>query len=161
MKKQHYSVDGYTAQSSIGYLTKRANTLMLAILEPELEAHGLTYLQFVILMWLRDGVAVNPKDICLRFNYDSGALTRVIDQLAERGLLERVRSQRDRRTVELALTEPGRQAIEGVVPLVVEQLNRALEEFSPAEFAELVRLLNKLIARLQRAAEPDKTRSLA
>jgi DNA-binding MarR family transcriptional regulator len=149
MSKQHYEASTYKAQRSVGYLIKRANSLMLSVLEPMLETRGFTYLQFVILVWLRDGIAVNPKDICLKYRHDSGALTRVIDQMADRGLLERVRSNRDRRTVDLQLTAAGRKAIEGLVPLVVEQLNLALEDFSSAEFEELLRLLGKLNDRVQ------------
>jgi DNA-binding MarR family transcriptional regulator len=100
---------------------------------------------------------VNPKDICLQFRHDSGALTRVIDQLAERGLLERVRRDRDRRKVELQLTPAGRETIEGLIPLAVEKLNLALAEFSTAEVHELRRLLVKLNTRLQSTVSPAKT----
>jgi DNA-binding MarR family transcriptional regulator len=157
MLKQHYKPSNYKAQRSIGYLVKRTNSLMLSVLEPMLEAHGCTYLQFVILVWVRDGIAVNPKDICLKYRHDSGALTRVIDQLAERGFIERVRSSRDRRTVELQLTAAGRKAIETLIPLIVEQLNRSLEDFSTEEFEELVRLLGKLNDRLEAIAEPTRS----
>ena len=87
-----------------------------------------------MLAWLRDGIAVNPKDICAQFRHDSGALTRVIDQLAERGLLERSRRDRDRRKVELDLTPAGREVIESLVPLVVEKLNLALADFSAKRY---------------------------
>ncbi len=157
MSKQHYQVATYRAQDSVGYLTKRAHSLMLDTLEPVFEARGFTFIQYVILSWLRDGIAVNPKDICLQFRHDSGALTRVIDQLAERGLLERVRRDRDRRKVELQLTPAGRETIEGLIPLVVEKLNLALAEFSVAEVHELRRLLIKLNTQLQPHAEPAKT----
>ncbi|HLW24285.1 MAG TPA: MarR family transcriptional regulator [Steroidobacteraceae bacterium] len=153
MSKQHYTQSNYKAQRSIGYLIKRANSLMMGLLEPALEARGFTYLQYVILVWLRDGIAVSPKDICLRYRHDSGALTRVIDQMADRGLLERTRSKRDRRTVELELTAAGRKAIEELVPLVIEQLNRVLEDFSTVEFEELMRLLGKLNDRAQAITE--------
>src|SRR5882762_5402954 len=130
MSKQHYQVSTYRAQSSIGYLTKRAHSLML------------------------DGLAVNPKDICSQYRHNSGALTRVIDQLAARGFLERVRRDRDRRKVELQLTPAGREAVERLIPLVVEKLNLALADFSSAEVQELTRLLTKLNATLQSPAEP-------
>src|SRR5450631_1370278 len=132
MSKQHYHVSTYRAQTSIGYLIKRAHSLILDVLEPLLEAHGYTYIQYVILASLRDSIAVNPKDICSQFCHDSGALTRVIDQLAERGLLERVRRDRDRRKVELQLTPAGRETIESIIPLVVEKLNEVLTDFSKA-----------------------------
>src|SRR3984957_1074595 len=157
MSKQHYQAATYRAQDSVGYLTKRAHSLMMDALEPVFEARGFTFIQYVILSWLRDGIAVNPKDICLQFRHDSGALTRVIDQLAERGLLERVRRDRDRRKVELQLTQAGRETIDGLIPPVVEKLNLALAEFTIPEVLELRRLLVKLNTQLQSTVSPAKT----
>jgi DNA-binding MarR family transcriptional regulator len=154
MSKQHYQASTYRAQKSIGYLIKRAHSLMLDVMEPVLEERGFTFIQYVILSWLRDGIAVNPKDICFQFRHDSGALTRVIDQLAERGLLERIRRDRDRRKVELQLTPAGLGTIEALIPLVVEKLNLALADFSGAEFEEFLRLLVKLDNTLQSAVKP-------
>jgi DNA-binding MarR family transcriptional regulator len=149
MSKQHYQVSTYRAQTSIGYLVKRAHSLMLDVMEPLLEERGFSFVQYVILAWLRDGIAVNPKDLCAQYRHDSGAMTRLIDQLAERGLLERVRRDRDRRKVELQLTPAGREAIENLIPLVVEKLNLALADFSGEEVQELLRLLIKLNTALQ------------
>jgi DNA-binding MarR family transcriptional regulator len=154
MSKQHYQVSTYRTQSSVGYLTKRAHSLILDVMEPVFEAHGFSFVQYVIMSWLRDGIAVNPKDICIQYRHDSGAMTRVIDQLAERGLLERVRRDRDRRKVELQLTPAGRDAIERLIPLVVDKLNLALGDFSTAEVQELLRLLIKLNASLQSSVKP-------
>lgn len=122
---------------------------MLDAVEPLLERHGLTYAQYFTLVMLRDETVVNPKDICLQFRHDSGALTRVIDQLAERALVARVRSDVDRRKVELQLTAAGRKMLDAVLPSVVELLNLMLEDFSAAEIEELMRLLTKLNTRLQ------------
>ena len=154
MSKQHYKVSTYKAQSSVGYLLKRASALIVDVMEPVFEAQGFTFVQYQILAWLRDGIAVNPRDICAQFRHNSGALTRVIDQLAERGLLERARRDRDRRKVELELTPAGRAVVETLIPLVVEKLNDALADFSSAEVQEFKRLLLKLNVTLQSAVEP-------
>ncbi len=154
MLKQHYQSSTYKAQFSIGYLVKRANSLLLDVMEPVFEAHGFTFIQYVVLACVRDGIAVNPKDICAQYRHDSGALTRVIDQLAERGWLERVRRDRDRRKVELQLTPAGRVVIEDLIPLVVDKLNLALADFTGTEVHELQRLLMKLNASLQPTPEP-------
>jgi DNA-binding MarR family transcriptional regulator len=156
MSKQHYETATYRAQDNVGYLVKRAHSLVVDIMEPVFEARGFTFLQYVILAWLRDGIALNPRDICAQYRHDSGALTRVIDQLAERGFLERVRRDRDRRKVELQLTPAGRETIEGLIPLVVEKLNLALDDFSGGEVHELRRLLVKFNTRLLAIAEPAK-----
>jgi len=154
MSKQHYHVSTYRAQTSIGYLIKRAHSLMLDVMEPVLEERGFSFIQYVILSWLRDGIAVNPKDICFQYRHNSGALTRVIDQLAERGLLERMRRNRDRRKVELQLTPAGRETVERLIPLVVDKLNLALSDFSSAEVEEFLRLLLKFNTTVQSASQP-------
>ena len=149
MSKQHYQVSTYKAQTSVGYLVKRAHSLFLDIMEPMIEQRGFSWIQYVVLAALRDGIAVNPRDICLQYRHDSGALTRIIDQLAERGLLERVRRDKDRRKVELQLTPAGRDAIESLIPLIVGKLNEVLSDLSQAEVLELLRLLVKLNTTLQ------------
>jgi DNA-binding MarR family transcriptional regulator len=154
MSKQHYHVSSYRAQSSIGYLAKRTSSLVLDVMEPVFEKHGFTFVQYQILAWLRDGIALNPKDICAQFRHNSGALTRVIDQLEERGLLERLRRDRDRRKVELQLTAAGRETVETLIPLVVDTLNETLTDFSEAEVQELKRLLTKFNGRLQSMVDP-------
>ena len=161
MPKQHYKASTFCPHSSVGYLAKRAHSLLLDAVEPLLQRHGLTYAQYFVLAMLRDSAAVNPKDICLQFRHDSGALTRVIDQLAERGLLVRLRSDVDRRKVELQLTAAGRKVLESIVPEVLELLNHALEDFSAAEVQELTRLLTKLNARLQMMVESQGTMDIA
>ncbi len=155
MSKQHYHVSTYRAQDSVGYLVKRSHSLMHDVLDPVLEAHGFSFIQYIILAWLRDGIAITPKAFCALYRHDTGAMTRVIDQLAERGLLERARRGGDRRKVELELTPAGRVAVEGLIPLVVEKLNLAFADFSTAEFEELQRLLIKLNTKLQSIIEPS------
>jgi DNA-binding MarR family transcriptional regulator len=162
MSEQHYHASTYTAQSSIGYLIKRSNAMMMDILEKQFADRGFSFIHYAILTWVRDGIAVNPKDICIQYRHDSSALTRVIDHLEERGLIARVRRGNDRRKVELELTDEGRKTVEGLIPLVVDKLNLALSDFSREEAAEFKRLLTKLNTRLSatldaKASSEDKT----
>ena len=154
MSEQHYQASTYTAQSSIGYLIKRAHSMMMDVLENVFAERGFSFIHYAILTYLRDGIAVNPKEICVQYRHDSGALTRVIDHLEERGLLARVRRGADRRKVELELTEAGRKTVESLIPLVVDKLNLALVDFSRDEVAEFKRLLLKLNTRLTTTLDP-------
>jgi DNA-binding MarR family transcriptional regulator len=149
---QHYTADKYRAKTSVGYLVKRANSLVIEGLEPALAECGFTFTQWVVMMHLRDGLAPNAKDICVQLRHDSGAVTRILDQLEARGLLARERSLDDRREVKLRLTDAGHQMVESLIPLVVDKLNFVLRDFSSAELTELTRLLNKFIVGLQSAA---------
>jgi DNA-binding MarR family transcriptional regulator len=152
MSKQHYTAETYRARSSVAYLIKRAQSLLIDRFEQAVSPGELTFTQWVILMYLRDGMAINASDLCSQLRHDSGALTRVLDQLQARGLVARERSREDRRAVELRLTDAGRSVLEAYVPRVVDALNDALGDFSRAEVTELLRLLGKLIARLDGSA---------
>ena len=149
MSEQHYHPETYSVRNSVGYLVKRAYALMLDSLEPAFVSHGFTYMQYVVLMQLRSGEAANQRDFCRSFRHDSGALTRVIDQLADRGLVERERDAEDRRKVNLHLTPAGLATCEELIPLVVDKLNIAVADFSRAELDELTRLLGKFMAGMQ------------
>src|SRR6202453_178424 len=154
MSEQHYHAATYTAKSSVGYLIKRAHAMLMDVLDNLFADRGFSFIHYAILTYVRDGIAVNPKDICVQYRHDSGALTRVIDHLEERGLLERVRRGADRRKVELQLTEEGRRTVESLIPLVVDKLNLALADFSREEVAEFKRLLIKLNTRLTTTLDP-------
>jgi DNA-binding MarR family transcriptional regulator len=145
MTVDHYSPATYKARTSIGYLVRRASNLMVPRIEAAFARHEITFVQWLVLMYLRDELARTPAEICRELCHDSGALTRVIDQLSERGFIERRRSTEDRRSVELFLTEEGRRTVESLVPPVVGCLNAALESFSAEEVGTLTRLLTKLV----------------
>jgi DNA-binding MarR family transcriptional regulator len=106
-------------------------------------------------MYLRDGLANTAAEIARGMCHDTGALTRVIDQLEQRGFIERSRSLEDRRTVELSLTEEGARTVNALVPTVVGMLNATLADFTENEARELTRLLGKLVNGIQAATQAD------
>jgi DNA-binding MarR family transcriptional regulator len=117
-------------------------------------------MQWIVLIYVRDGLAHTASDIAREFHHDSGALTRVIDQLERRGLLTRQRSSTDRRVVNLALTPKGRRTIEELVPVVVGQMNVALAPFTRGEFEQMRSLMERLVGHLQRL-EPVRAAAVA
>jgi DNA-binding MarR family transcriptional regulator len=149
----HYSPETYKARASIGYLIKRATALCIESIEPAIDARGFTFTQWVVLMYLRDGLAINAKEICAQLRHDSGAVTRLIDQLEARDFVRRERSLDDRREVKLILTDAGREMVESLIPTVVERLNHMLRDFSAAEVSALTRLLNKFVGGFDAVAQ--------
>jgi len=152
MPTQHFRAETFLGRNSPGYLLKRAHSALIDHLEPVIEARGLTFTQWVVMMYLREGLALSASVLCAQMRHDSGALTRIIDQLEAKGLVRRERSRTDRRSVLLQLTDPGRATVEGTIPQVVSQLNSALGGFSRGELTELLRLLTKLIVIVEAAA---------
>ncbi|MFH8617007.1 MarR family winged helix-turn-helix transcriptional regulator [Streptomyces sp. NPDC017979] len=76
----------------------------------------------------------------------SGAVTKRIDRMEARGLVERVRpTVGDRRSVQIELTEKGMQVIDELFPLHLENESRMLAALEAEESEELARLLRKLL----------------
>ena len=149
MSVKHYDAKTFNSSMSLGYLLKVAHTLMLEGATAAFASREVSFTQWIVLTKLREGSALTASDLCRTLRHDTGALTRLLDQLEERGLIERVRSQEDRRVVRLQLTPAGRKLAIELTPFVVDRLNGALADFSKAEFQELTRLLNKLIATMK------------
>ncbi len=146
---EYYQAKSYRARSSIGYLVRRAAALTREQLETALQRHEVTFVQWVTLILVRDGIATTPGDLCRELRHDSGALTRVLDTLEGRGFLTRERSDSDRRVIELRLTAAGRRTIDTLLPIGVKCLNGALEVFTRAEVETLTNLLQRFVARLE------------
>ncbi len=75
---------------------------------PWLKPLGLTYTQYIVflVLWEQDGLSVT--DIGERLMLDNGTLSPLLKKMEQAGYVERRRSRRDDRVVEITLTEAGR-----------------------------------------------------
>jgi DNA-binding MarR family transcriptional regulator len=88
----------------------------------------------------------NASQLARSVGCDSGATTRMIDRLEDKGLLRRVRSTNDRRVQRLELTDDGRQAAAVVPYVIADVLNAHLADLTHAEIEQLRGLLDRVIA---------------
>jgi DNA-binding MarR family transcriptional regulator len=148
MPKQYYRLKDYDSRRSIGYLLRRSGKLITAHIEALFTKEDVSFVQWVILMNLRDKLNITAAELCQHLCHDSGALTRVIDHMEERGLIRRHRSKEDRRVITLQLTAKGRETTETFLPRIVQLYNGLLTDFTHGEINQLIDLLTRLIAKL-------------
>ena len=88
------------------YATSRA---MMQAYQPLLEPLGLTYPQYLVMLvlWEQDGATVGQLGGRLRL--DSGTLTPLLKRLEAQGLVQRRRSGKDERVVEVHLSTQGKR----------------------------------------------------
>ena len=160
MPKPYFRAESFNCRESLGYLTRRVQNLTNPQAEAIFADRDLTFTQWISLMGLSEGVAETSADLARHLNHDAGAVTRIVDQLEERGLIRRERSRQDRRVVKLTLTPQGRKVARMFVPPIVDFWNGVMEEFSHAETTQLIALLTRLIGRLEAvsSAEPAKAK---
>jgi DNA-binding MarR family transcriptional regulator len=160
-KKPYYTEDNLTCRRSIGYLVRRLHTLMVPEAEARFASSELTFTQWVTLMGLREGIAKTCAEVAQHLGHDTGATTRMLDQLEERGLVKRERGKADRRVVNIVLTAKGQAMARTLSPRIVGFWNDMLADFSHAEVATLIELLTRLLARIEQESVEAPARARA
>ncbi len=94
--------------SSLGLLFRQVRDAMWARMADELSkaGHDLSFSQYITLKKLAAGTT-SATDLARAAELNPGAMTRLIDKLAARGLVERHADPDDRRVVRIRLSEQG------------------------------------------------------
>jgi DNA-binding MarR family transcriptional regulator len=141
---------------------RRIDKLMSSFVESRFEDTGISFVQWIALKVVRDGVARNAGELARELSITTGATTRMIDVLETRGLMVRDRGGEDRRVVNLAVTEEGRETVEQLMLRVVEAWNEVLKDFDQAEVDLMVMNLMRLLAAVERVSgHTDTLKELA
>lgn len=127
------------------YAASRAVT---ARYRPMLEAIGLTYPQYLVMMllWEQDNQTVGQ--LGSRLALDSGTLSPLLKRLTAAGLVTRHRRVEDERSVSIALTDAGRALRERAFS-ISESMIGAIG-FDTDDFSELMERLRVLTDRVNR-----------
>src|SRR5438034_7891114 len=108
------------------------------------EATGLHPYQFGVLIALAEGSHETQGAIADSLGYDRGQLVGLLDELEERGLVERKRDPGDRRRHLVRLTSDGKKTLRRVRALATEIEDEFLSPLSEKERATLHGLLLQL-----------------
>jgi MarR family transcriptional regulator, organic hydroperoxide resistance regulator len=123
-----------------------ASRAMTARYRPLLDAIGLTYPQYLVMMllWEEDNQTVGQ--LGGRLSLDSGTLSPLLKRLTTAGLVTRHRRVEDERSVAIALTDAGR-ALREKADAISEEIICALD-LDRADFADLKAKLNLVTERV-------------
>lgn len=115
---------------------------------------GLTTPQVVVLQAVRDLGEVTTGQLSRRVSLSQATVTTILDRLEGRGLVERYRSNADRRIVHSRLTRQGRAILRKAPPLLHERFTEAFQSLSPARQSRLLATLDE-VAAMMGATEID------
>ncbi|MBC3409855.1 MarR family transcriptional regulator [Pseudomonas sp. SWRI51] len=150
----HFTPENFQT-CAIGMLLGRAALLKDRILDWHLEADGVTAAQFKVLIIITQFQVDTPAELCRYLGLDSGSMTRMLDRLAQKGLLERTRCPEDRRQVRLALSADGQRLADRLPEVGAAAMNELVGVLQPEELKTLESLLAKV---LLSAGDPLTTR---
>ncbi|MGY2959344.1 MarR family transcriptional regulator [Pseudomonas sp. Y39-6] len=141
---KHFTPDNFH-NCRLGLLLGRAAILKDKIIDIHMEPHGITAAQFKVLIIMAQFGVDTPAELCRHLSLDSGSMTRMLDRLEQKGLLDRKRSALDRRQVQLVLTDDGQRLADRLPYIGAEALNQLASALEPGELQTLEKILMKML----------------
>lgn len=131
--------------SSLGLLFRQVRDAMWARMADELSkaGHDLSFSQYITLKKLAAGTT-SATDLARAAELNPGAMTRLIDKLIERGLVERHADPGDRRVVRIQLSAEGQSIWRDIDQCGNRVRERAMSGMDEAERLAFIRVLEQV-----------------
>jgi MarR family transcriptional regulator, organic hydroperoxide resistance regulator len=143
----------------VGLVLRDASRSIVRKLRGDLEAFDLNITQYLLLRDVAESPGVNQRIVSKNIDVAQPALVAVIAAMEERGLIERVRSERDRRNVSLYITKEGRALMRRALRHIETLNDIAVAGMTKDEAATLLRLLLRVQRNLEHAIADDEALS--
>ncbi len=141
---------------SLGYLVNSLARAFARALGDRIGLHGVTSAQWAVLLvlWAEDG----QTQIALsrQVAIEAPTMVRTLDRMERDQLVTRRRNSRDRRQVNVFLTERGRALRDVLVPCAAAVNEAATRGLDDAERRDAVDLVQRMLAALTQSAPPRR-----
>ena len=134
-----------------GYLANHAARAFNRGVDAALKPHGLTMALISPLLLLSWKGPLLQRDLVRSSAVRQPAMVALLDKLEKMALITRSPSSNDRRSAVVELTDAGREAARIGGEALIDGNRKGLDGFSPDEAAQIVKLLQRLIANLDQA----------
>ena len=140
--------DALLLQNHLSFSMYACSREMIKRCRAGLDALGLTYTQYIVMLVIWDEGTTSVRDLGRRLYLDSGTLTPVLKTLEQQQLITRERSKQDERVMLVTATAKGVALREEAL---AQQPDMALNTgLSAEEEAQLAALLGKMLAHEQK-----------
>ncbi|HUX12749.1 MAG TPA: MarR family transcriptional regulator [Spirochaetia bacterium] len=141
----------FDLDEAIGFLIEVTEQLMKRELRKSFRRHGydITPYQWIVLHRLAHTDGLNQAEIAELTTRDRPNITRIIDVMERRKLIERRTSERDRRVNKVFLTAVGRSVYEGLPEIVARHLKNATRGIRDPDIETVKAVLREIARNLQ------------
>ena len=138
----------------VGYALRRAHSALLSDFARATEGFDLSPGQYGSLVLIQSNPGITAVVLARAMNMDKSSLTPFLAKLEKRGLIERQRSDSDKRAFHIHLTEYGQRFLDDMTDLVRVQDARLARALGPEKVAALTALLAEAEALMTRPDLP-------
>lgn len=139
----------YILNDAISFIISRTYSKMKNLFLKELKKYGITLEQWVLLAQLSEREGISPTDLSLVSLRDKPYTTRLIDRLAENGLIFKEESKVDKRSLLIYLTQQGAEIKKEIIPLADKINEWLVENMDEQEVKSLKVLLHRMHSNIQ------------
>lgn len=139
----------YILNDAISFILSRTYSKMKNLFLKELKKYGITLEQWVLLAQLSEKEGISPTDLSLVSLRDKPYTTRLIDRLAENGLIFKEESKVDKRSLLIYLTQQGAEIKKEIIPLADKINEWLVENMDEQEVKSLKVLLHRMHSNIQ------------
>lgn len=130
---------------NLGFLLTKAGQIKDRILDAHLMPEDITSTQCKVLFKIYHFDCDRPSLIGKSLNVDNSAITRTLDRLEKKELIQRLPDPNDRRSIRVALTPKGVEVVERATPLAMNSLDELTQALTQEELTQLHHCLKKIV----------------
>ncbi len=130
--------------NSLQFLVYKSNSLLRNKLNQALKSFDITVEQWVTLKKLNQKEGYNQKELSKDTFKEQAVITRMLDILEQKSLVERGKSPNDRREFIISITDKGRKLLEEIKPNIIGYQELLDSTLNGEEMLQLKELLSKL-----------------
>jgi DNA-binding MarR family transcriptional regulator len=142
---------------TLGFLLHEVARLLRKRFEHRAKDLGLTRSQWQVLAYLSKNEGIHQSGLADMLEVEPITLVRMLDKLAERGLIERRQHPTDRRIWMLYMRDAARPMVEAMREIGDKTRSEALEGISPEQREQLFEILSTMKTNLVQACRTSAT----
>ncbi|MBN8888102.1 MAG: MarR family transcriptional regulator [Rudaea sp.] len=144
--QKHLSLHDLRDDSSLPLLIRQIRESMLRLIEREIKADGveINYSQHLVVKILAKTGPQMPGDLARFLDHNAGAMTRLIDQLEDKGYVRRKPHAQDRRALTIELTPAGQDLWRAMSQYMERAQELAMQDLKAPDRTKLFELLKRV-----------------
>ncbi len=141
------SVDSSFLRSVLGYNTPRVTLKIFDVFATRTQAYGLNPVEFSVLSLIGRNPNISHGQLCTELALLPPNLTKILQKLARKHLIQRLRPESDKRAVYLKLSNTGQQQLDELEQMITQLERDSASKLSSTELEQLITLLQKIYSR--------------
>lgn len=139
----------FNMDQSLGFVLNKTAIASKNSFNQKIKSFGISAEQWSVIYRVYENDGISQIEVAKSTYKDQGNLTRMIDKLVQKELLLKKTDKKDRRSINLYMTEKSQDIVKKIIPLSQDHNNNLTKELGEDEKQLLIKLLDKVYTNLQ------------